>query len=1017
MNLKIKLTLLVILMLNITLMAQSSFTINGTVLSQTDNSPIPGASIIIKGSTKGASTDFDGNFSLNVASGDVLEVSFLGFTTKLVPIANQKQLTIVLAESTNTLDEIVVVGYGTQRKSHLSGSISKVVNESLDQIATARADDALVGQVSGVNIQATNPEAGEAPTIRIRGVGSINASSNPLLVIDGVPVDIEFFGNLNMNDVESIEVLKDAASSAIYGSQGANGVIMVTTKQGKEGKVKFSLSTFTGFKSVPTNDNYNMSLKEWTAMELAANGKLSYATTFKNLLGIDHNWQDDIYDGGTITSHNLSVRGGTDKTKFSASLGYLHDEGVIITDDYKKYNLKLKLDTKVSDKLSFGANLSPSFTERRRLDGDTYGVLRQGPWLPIYLDEHTIQFVDRAYSNGKYANVQVGDYAMQDMFRNYPITIDGVTKLTSIRYSGDSNPYAQFNEVNYNEDRFSLTGNIYAQYNITDDLSFKTSLGGSYRANRDERYIGVLQHSTGADRASSRFRSTHEISLVNDNLFFYNKEFGKHEINAVVGISAQKENTFRTETTGIGYEFDYIQTLNAATIISNATSYEVDRRMLSFLGRLNYSFDGKYLASLSVRRDGSSVFGPDKKYGNFPAASVGWNAYKEDFLKDSDVVSNLKLRFSYGVTGTDAIDEYKYLALLETSSAVVNGSIVNAFNPSNISNPELQWERSIEWNPGVDFGFFNNRISGSVDYYNRTSDNLLLFLDIPSVTGFSNTDVNLGQVENAGFELEIRTRNISKDKFSWNTSILASRNKNTLLDFGTANGLISSLDTKRASEWINLVGHPISSFYGYVVDKQIPTEYLKDPWAVVGGQAQDVYVKDLNGDGLIDADDKTILGDPYPDIVWSVSNEFNIGNFDFSFMFQGSHGAEIRNMEVQYYYNHFNSGMDYDPAITPDQGFIQEKIFTSDIIQNASFVALRNVNIGYKLPESVLKKLQLSSARIYATGQNLLYFTADNYTGANPEAMHSYNTVTQYGYHLGGAPVSQTISVGLNLEF
>lgn len=335
MNLKIKLTILVMLMLNITLMAQGSFTITGKVLSQTDNSPIPGASVLIKGSTKGASTDFDGVLSLNVSTGDVLEVSFLGFTTKLVPVGNQKELTIVLAESTNTLDEIVVVGYGTQRKSHLSGSISKVVNESLDQIATARADDALVGQVSGVNIQATNPEAGEAPTIRIRGVGSINASSNPLLVIDGVPVDIEFFGNLNMNDVESIEVLKDAASSAIYGSQGANGVIMVTTKQGKEGKVKFSLSSFTGFKTVPINDNYNMSLKEWTEMELAATGTLSYATTFKNLLGVDHNWQDDIYDGGTISSHNLSVRGGTEKTKFSASLGYLHDEGVIITDDYK----------------------------------------------------------------------------------------------------------------------------------------------------------------------------------------------------------------------------------------------------------------------------------------------------------------------------------------------------------------------------------------------------------------------------------------------------------------------------------------------------------------------------------------------------------------------------------------------------------------------------------------------------------------------------------------------------------
>lgn len=1017
MNLKIKLSIIILLLFNITLFAQNNFVLKGNVVAQNDNSPIPGVSIVVKNTSKGASTDFDGNFQLDVKTGDVLQVSFMGYVTQNIIIKNQTTLKVVLAEDTQSLDEVVVVGYGTQKKSHLSGSISKVVNESLDQIATARVDDALVGQVSGVNIQATNPEAGEAPTIRIRGVGSINASSNPLLVIDGVPVDIEFFGNINMNDVESIEVLKDAASSAIYGSQGANGVIMVTTKQGKEGKLVVSLSTYTGFKSVPINENYNMSLAEHTALELAANGKLSYETTFKNLIGVDHNWQEDIYDGGSIASHNLSVRGGTEKTKFSASLGYLHDEGVIITDDYKKYNLKLKVDTKVSDKVSFGADLSPSYTERRRLDGDTFGVLRQDPWLPIYLDEHTIQFVDKAYSNGKYANVKVGDYASQDMFRNYPITIDGVTKLTSIRQSGDANPYAQFNEVNFTEDRFSLQGNIYLQYNFTDDLSFKTSLGGTYRANRDQRYVGVLQHSTGSARSSSRFRSTHETSLISDNLFMYDKEFGKHEISVVAGISAQKENTFRTETTGIGYEFDYIETLNAATIISNATSFEIDRRMFSYLGRINYAYDSKYLLSLSMRRDGSSVFGPDKKYGNFPAASVGWNISKEKFLEDNKVLSNLKFRFSYGVTGTDAIDEYKYLALLETSSAVVNGSVTTAFNPQNIANPNLQWERSIEWNPGVDFGLFNSRITGSFDYYNRTSDNLLLFLDIPSVTGFSNTDVNLGQVENKGFELEVRTRNVLTDKFRWTTSMLASKNKNTLLDFGTANGLISNVDDKRAAEWINLVGHPISSFYGYVVDRQIPIEYLKNPWTVSGGQAQDVYVKDLNGDGLIDADDKTILGDPYPDFVWSVTNEFNIGDFDLSFMFQGSHGAEIRNMEVQYYYNHFSSGQDYNPATTPDQGFIQEKIFTSDIIQNASYVALRNVNIGYQLTEPVLKTLGLRSARVYVSGQNLLYLTADNYTGANPEAIHSRSTATQYGYHLGGAPIAQTISLGLNLEF
>jgi len=1004
MNLKTKLLLLAIALLNISLYAQDSFQLKGTV-SDANNVPIPGANIVIANSTKGTSTDFDGNYEITVKKGDVLNFSYIGYVNQQVVIVNQKTVNITLTEDASQLDEVVVVGYGTQKKSHLSGAVSKVTNESLDQIATARADDALVGQVSGVNIQATNPEAGEAPTIRIRGVGSINASSNPLLVIDGVISDIEFFGNINMNDVESIEILKDAASAAIYGSQGANGVVLITTKQGKEGKTRFNLNTYTGFKSVPINENYNMSLAEHARRELAATGSLGAQTRAKQLLGVDHNWQEDIYNGGTISSHNFSVRGGSDKTKFSVSLGYLDDEGVIITDDYQRYSLKLKLDTKVTDKLSFGANLTPSYTDRRRLDGDTYGVLRQGPWLPIYHTAQTIQYADP----GK----QIGDYASQSDFTAIPL--DGGT--VSIRQSGDSNPFAQFNEVNFTEQRFALQGSLYAKYNFTDAFSFTSTFGGTYRANRDQRYVGVLQHSTGAARSSSRFRSRHETNMIADNLLNYDKSFGKHDINAVGGVSAQKINTYYTETTGIGYQFDYIETLNGATTISNATSSEIDRRRLSFLGRLNYAYDNKYLVSLSMRRDGSSVFGDNKKYGNFPAASVGWNVANENFLRDSDVISNLKLRASYGVTGTDAIDEYLYLSLLNPSSAVVGGTVTTGFNPANIANPNLQWERSIEYNPGIDFGFFNNVITGSFDYYNRTSDKLLLDLDIPAATGFSNTVVNNGKVENKGFELELRSRNVSNEKFRWTTSFLASRNKNTLLDFGTANGLISNVDDKRAAEWINLVGHPISSFYGFVEDREIPLEYINRPFDVVGAQAQDVYVKDLNGDGVIDDDDKTILGDPYPDIVWSVTNDFNIGDFDLSFMFQGSHGAELRNMEVQYYYNQFSSSQDFNPATTPDQEFIQQKIFTSNIIQNASYVALRNVNIGYSLSKDLASTLGLSGARVYLAGQNLLYITAKNYTGANPEAVNSRSTTTQYGYHLGGAPISRTISLGLNLDF
>ena len=1049
MNLKIKLTLLVILMLNITLMAQSSFTVNGTVLSQSDNLPIPGASIIIKGSTKGASTDFDGKFSLNVASGDILEVSFLGFTTKLVPVANQKQLTIVLAESTNTLEEVVVIGYGTQKKSHTTGSISKVVNEDLDQIAVARVDDALVGQVSGVNIQATDGEAGAAPTITIRGVGSMAGDSTPLVVVDGVIVSSDFLGSINMNDVESFEILKDAASSSIYGSKGANGIIMITTKSGKEGKVKMNYSTYTGFKEARHSDAYTFSIAETAAAELAALGANSARMLSKLRIGIDRSWQDEIFNNGTIVSHSFSARGASEKTKFSVGMNYLHDEGVLITDDYKKYGLSLKVDTKATDKLSFGVNLSPSYTNRRRFDGSIQDVLRQTNWLPVKYDETTLALANLV----RYPNLQVGQYAEQNHFDGYNV-VTGEYQLTggtSINNTGNINPYAKVAERERYDLKFKLYGSVYGDYEIAEGLNFRSTISGSYQDTQRTRWIGVLGGNNGASDASMNEKSQREIYLISDNFLSYNKSFGKHDLSAIVGFAGETSTSTYSTITGSGYTSDLVKKITNATLITDADSFDWRKTGLSYISRFNYAFDNKYLVSLSMRRDGSSVFGKGLKYGNFPAASVGWNVSKESFLNESDFVNNLKLRVSYGVTGNDRlnignvnldnssssgnlstgsalIDNFPSLALLGATTAIVDGNLVGGFNPLNIANADLKWERLIEINPGIDYGFFNNRISGSLDWYQRTSDQLLLNNPISVTTGFSAALVNLGEVKNEGFEFELRTKNISKENFSWGTTAIITTNKNTLVDFADSNGQVTNWDTKRAAEWINLEGQPISTFYGWVVDKDIPLTNLIDAYHPVGGQAQDVYVKDLNGDGIIDDDDKAALGDPYPEFVWSFTNEFKIGSVDISFMFQGSHGAEVRNMADQYMFNQFNSGQDFITEayaiknnipldrVTPDQGFIKEKIFTNDIIQDASYIALRNVNIGYNFSNDLLTKYGLSGLRIYASGQNLMYKTASDYTGWNPESVIPTSPTT-YGYQLGGNPIYSTISIGLNLDF
>ena len=1004
--------------------------VNGSV-SGVDGLSIPGANVLIQGSSTGTTTDFDGNFSISVKSGDVLIVSYIGFLTQSITISNQTSLTIVLQSDTSELDEVVVVGYGTQKKSNLTGAISKVTNEKLDQIGVSRVDDALIGQISGVNIQATEGEAGSAPTIRIRGVGSINGGLDPLIVVDGMVVDNDYLGSLDMNDIASFEILKDAASTAIYGSRGSKGVIMITSKDGKEGKTKFRYNSFTGFKEAHQSDAYYFTTLEHAELERAATGSIQDKTQYKLLLaqaGGDTNWQDIIFDGGSINSQSFSVSGGSKRTKFSSALNYVHDEGVLLTDDYKKYSIKLKVDSKINDNISFGINLSPSVTNRTRFDGSTHDILRQPSWLPLYLDENTIKFVNRTRDKGKYANAKIGDYAVQRMFDDFDLANgvpmpNGASGL-DISNTSNTNPAAKVLESDRGDRKFKTYGNAYFKIKFNDNLSLRTSFGGDYQNTSYKRWRGIEHSRKGASAAFLELSDTNRFHMVTETYFTYNRSIGEHEINSVFGTGAESWNTEFNTAYGAGYTSDLIQTLSGADPLTvTAGSMDYKSRLLSFFARVNYTYANKYLASLSVRRDGYSVFGSNQKYGDFPALSVGWKVHQEDFLRDSDVINSLKLRLSYGMTGNpgvdtgnDQIDNYPFLALLATSNAIIDGSAVTGFNSLNISNPDLKWERSIEINPGIDFGLLYNRITGSIDYYERKSDQLLLYNPISSTTGFNNALINLGKVENKGIEFELRSRNISKENFSWSSTFLASHNKNTLLDFADADGQIQSIDAKRAAEWINQVGQPISSFYGWVVDKEISKEYLNNPWHPIGAQAQDVYVRDLNGDGLIDDDDKTILGSPYPDLVWSFGNEFKIGNLDLSLLFQGSHGAEVRNMGDQYIFNQFNSGQDFISS-TPDQQFIKQKIFTDAIIQDASYIALRNINIGYTfLDDSITSQLGISKARVYLSGQNLMYLRADDYTGFNPESINTTSSTT-YGYQRAGSPVFKTVSLGVNLEF
>ena len=998
-------------------------TISGTITDD-NGEPLIAVNVAVKGTVRGAITDVNGKFTIEANEGEILEIFYVGYINQEVVVGSESNYVIAMRPDSELLDEVVVIGYGKQKKSHLTGSVSKIENEQLDQIPIARVDDAIVGQVAGINVQMSNPAAGEAPDIRVRGQGSISFDSNPLIVVDGIAVgtDADYLSSLDMNDVESIEILKDAASSAIYGSRGANGVIMITTKDGAEGPTTFSYNTYVGFKDVPATDVLT-TVDDWLQYTRENNNgelpdKLQYVEALQAAGVPETNWEEVMFDGGMIHSHSLSARGGTKNTKFRAAVSYLDDQGVLLTDNFEKINFRLNLNTKISNRVTFGVTLNPSRTVQRRFPIGVHDAVRQHAWLPLYLDNTSIQYVNRFRENGRWADAQVGDYAMERMFDDYDLEGGTPSEGSGTDISGTSNQssLAKVLERERYKYQTKIFANAFVNVKLFDGLSFKQTVGGDIRFTKNTRWAGVQASRNGASDSESILTTEDRLHTINESTLNYNKEIGNHEINAVAGFAFESWDREYSELEAAGFENDLIQTIPAANLVGAETSSSREA-LVSYLSRVNYAFADKYLFSLSARWDGSSKFGPDSKFGFFPAASVGWRISQENFLKDNDIIDELKLRFSYGITGSNSgIGEYDHIGLIEPVGTALGGSNIG-FNATNISNSLLGWEQLVEYNPGIDLSILGGRFGASFDYYNRTSEDLLLNLPIPSVTGFGSALVNQGVVENRGFELELRAGLISNSKFSWNTSAIFTRNQNELIDFAGASGLISIVDDKRPAEWIALEGHPISSFYGYVVKDEIALEYLKNPFYPINGQSQDIYVKDLNGDGVIDTDDRTMLGSPYPDLIWSFSNNIRVGDFDLSFMLQGSHGAEVRNISSQYIKQEFSSNQDYNSDF-PDADLVVQRIFTNDDIQDADYFALRNVNLGYQIPNSLLDQVGIRDLRVYVGAQNLIYMMADNYVGYNPEGYDQGrgNPLT-YGYQRGPAPIYRTISAGLNLQF
>ncbi|WP_405606573.1 SusC/RagA family TonB-linked outer membrane protein [Polaribacter sp. Asnod1-A03] len=1076
MNLKFKLVFIGILLFSAFGYAQESVTVKGTVTSVTDNEPILGANIIIVGTTTGTSTDFDGNYKIKVKSGDVLQFSYLGFKSKTITYVDQTTINAALEEDSNVLEEIVVVGYGNQKQKNVTSALTKVSGDDLQNQAVSRVEDALKGRVAGLRIQVTSSEAGGDPKITLRGPGSVTGSSSPLIVVDGVVLgnDSDILASIDNNNIKSLSVLKDASSVAIYGSRGANGVILITLKEGIAGQTKFSYNTFMGYKYSTNNDNFNTTIAQERArldgLQSSIDGISTssinydriigdYDTAYAELEAMDFiaslgngetNWQDEVFNGGVITSHSFAVRGGSELTSFSASLGYLEDEGIALTDNFKKYNARVKIDSKSKNKkIKYGASIRVNYNDQKKLPARFTDPLRQMGHIPLYLNEEHLKYVTQFSTDvgvstdaGKlFENLGVGSYGFSRAF-DHVFTVDpdnprdiardpdtGLPLASSLTSGGltlsttkNVHPLVHFLERERTKKKLSLNASSYIDFKLAEGLSFRQTVAGVFRHNKSNE-VDFLYGQENRDQESYRLERRDELNQYSfESLVKYNKSIKKHNFNTVLGFEFTQRDFYRQESEAQGFSNDFNNNISVADGGTTYTDNGTDK-LVSYFGRLDYNYDEKYLVQLSARSDGSTRFGTDNRFGFFPAASLGWVMSNEKFLEDSNLISFLKVRASYGISGSNEISTNVFESLYRFeesfSSIGYNGS--TGVKGITLANQALGWEKLREFNPGVDVTFGRGLFSLTADYYIRTSEDLLLFAPSSATYGTDNWLQNLGEVQNEGMELELTSRVMSKENFRWSAGAQFSLNRNTVKSLGNNEQIISRIDQDtRPTEFIAKVGQPITSFYGWVYDKEIPLEWVDNPFNRFNNDFADVYVKDLNGDGIIDADDRTELGSPYPDFEWGFNSDFTLYDFDFSFQLQGSHGAEVRVADLDQLYYASESAVN-EVSNFPDKDLTVHRRYTDDHIQDASFVAVRNITLGYTLPESLSTKYNFDKLRFYVTGENLLYFMAKGYEGFNPEAAgqtsDNANTPLTAGYQRGDGPIVRTVSAGINFQF
>lgn len=1030
---------LLTLILTINLYAQNT-TLKGVIVDETDT-PLIGATVQVKGTSTGSITDFDGNYTIKANKGAVITFSYIGYKTQKIKFTGQPTVNIKMVPDNQTLDEVVVVGYGTMKRSDLTGSVASIAAKDVEGFKTSSVAGALGGQIAGVQITSTDGTPGAGFSINIRGVGTLTGDSSPLYIVDGFEVDdIDYLSN---SDIESIEILKDASSSAIYGARAANGVVLISTKSGKIGKPIINYNGSASYRKISKKLDV-LSPYEFVKLQGEVNSKYSdsYFKTgnddngnpyryqsLDDYIGVSGvNWQDETFNPTWSQDHSLSIMGGTEDTKYNASFSRYIENGIFKNSGFNKTTGKFRLDQKLSKSLSFNFTVNYALTNRE-------GVGTSG-------DSGRFNMLAQILSARPTGGLKLTDEELLASAID-PEMLESGESLAQV------NPVKQTESVTNNKRAEMWSGNASATWQIIKGLTFKTS--GTYNTTNNRTDIfykdGSKEAYRNGQKPYGRTQMGRDVRWTNSNNLTWKQKVKKHNYDIMLGHEVSFKSTEYLLGEAMDFPFDNLGNdyLGLGATPSRVESSYSEKTLLSFFARGNYNYDNRYLFTATVRADGSTVFSNKNKWGFFPSFSAAWRVSEEAFMKDVEWVSNFKVRLGWGIVGNDRISNYLSMDLYEANKYGIGNNTVTVLTPKQLKNANLKWEGASSVNLGVDLGFFDNRLNVTADFFIKDTKDLLLAQSLAHVTGFDSQMQNIGKIQNKGIELSFNSTNIQTRNFTWQTNFNISFIKNTLK--GLASGVESmyarsGFDSNfTAYDYIATVGQSLGLIYGYEFDgiyqssdfyttpdnQLILKEGITNNARYGTVKPGVVKYKDQDGDGIITTNDRTVIGNAMPKWYGGITNTFNYKGIDFSFMFQFNYGNDIYNA-TRLYATQSRSGRRNMLAEVADRwsptnasnkvpsqdGYIVNDVY-SRFIEDGSFLRLKNITLGYTLPHKWTRKFHASKLRIYATGQNL--FCISGYSGYDPEVNSASSNPMTPGLDWGAYPKSRVFTFGIDLQF